>query len=593
MNRLFYRRLSLGLVAVLSLSLQLIYAQPPRRSFEESERYHGAEEKAIVPTGPVYLIKISSQIELSQLNDKVRKAIKDGRKNIVVDISQGTYYYDRLPVYLYNIDAPDVCLSIKGNSAIMIAGGKDYPSAISIKTPNRYYSYLDQAGKSIDLFGDVFQLKSQVEVVNVSSKLCRIPLQEPASYTSGMLIQLSEWYQSAVYSVKRIQGGYLYFVADNLKYDNTRKCYNVNYDYGVSSLYPRYRLWDPSKIKRVNGRIHECTVNYFLCLYRVKLKSFSLSDLSFNGSAKGEKNALLYFREVDAEQITMEDCSFENMNHRIVQLADTDNFLFKNNTIKNCMFEGIYSSTDCENTIVTGNTFYRLGKAWTNTSAVSCYGKNFSIANNTFEDVSYCSINVGAHVNWTHKKVTSGVIEHNEIWFGEEYFRNGYKYNLIDGGAVYIATMNEKVIVRYNYIHNYSGINSNRAVYFDEGAMNVRIYGNVIRDIPHGHALFSWRSTRVNSIIPESNDGIDFFYNVIWGRYKFDEKENSSCIKGKNLLLYDEKLPETTIINFAYQEDDILSKGASVKDGIIALPGSALKELQKFPTYEGVKKWIR
>ena len=155
--------------------------------------------------------------------------------------------------------------------------------------------------------------------------------------------------------------------------------------------------------------------------------------------------------------------------------------------------------------------------------------------------------------------------------------------------------MIDQVIVRYNYIHDYQGVNSNRAIYCDDGAKNVKIYGNVIRDIGNGYAILSWRARSLNKSIPDTNDGIDVYYNIIWGRYKFDERESSSCIHGKNLILYDEKdgIPSNELKNFAFQENDVFSSGASVRDNRIVLSRKAMREIKRFPTYYSIKQWIR
>ena len=589
----FTLRYLIGLI-LLSTQYSVSVAQPPMESFRKWERYQGPLEKKVVPGGPEYTIHISSKDGLSQLNGLVRKAIKAGKKNIVVDVAPGEYLYDQLTVYLYNIDAPDVCVSIQGHDSRLIANGNDYTSGRFVARPDMSNVYLDQSGKGIDLYEDVFQTSSKVEIVNEGSKLCRIKTVTPISFTKGMKIQLTEWYQTAVYDVTKTDGQYVYFVANDLKYDATRKCYNVNYDYGVSSLYPRYRIWNPSLIESYANRVHECSVSSFLCLYRIKLKCFSISGFHFNGAARGKKNGLFYFREVDSEKVMIENCSFENINHRVVEIKETNNFIFRQNNLKNCVYDGVYASEDCSNTIVTGNAFYRMGKGWTNCAAVACYGRDYVISDNTFEDIGYCSVASGAHVGWTKNKVTRGIIERNHIWFSDEYYNNCYKYTLVDGGAIHVGTMNERIIIRYNYIHNYRGINSDRAIYCDEGAMNVKIYGNVIRDIPGGNAIFSWRAKRVNSLVPDSNDGIDVFYNVIWGKYSFDEKENSSCIHGKNLVIYDEEsgLPKNQLKNFAYSEKDIFVSGATVTKDLIVLPRKAKRELKKFPTYNGMKQWF-
>ena len=297
---------------------------------------------------------------------------------------------------------------------------------------------------------------------------------------------------------------------------------------------------------------------------------------------------------MDAGQIVVRDCKFEFLNDRIIKLKNAGNFMFIENEVTDCFFGALYSDIDCPGTVVKDNRFYRAERGWTNTSCVACYGEDYLITGNLFEDIGYISIATGYHHKWSDKRLCRGVIENNEIFFGEEYYSHPYKYTLTDGGAVYINTLSDKVIVRYNYIHNYRGVRSNRAIYCDDGAMNVKIYGNIISGVTNAHSVFSWRASSVNKKILQSNDGIDFYYNVIWGNYKLEERPGSSCVHGKNIIIYgkDEPQPENTLNNFAYQEKDVIVSGAFLENGKIQLPETAWNELKQLPTYEKMRKWL-
>lgn len=574
---------------------EIVNAQqsPVEVNYEEYENYHSASIQTHASTKNAHVIIISTQENLSKLSSNIKKAIKEGKKNIEVRIASGVFYYDNRPVFLYNIDAKNVSISIKGSNTIMVAGGRYYPDGESIVSPNRNHVYLDQDLNLIDLYGEVQQADGRVEVLDTIKKTCRIAISQPYNFVSGMRVQISEWFYSPVYEVSKIQDGFLYFIAHNLKYDEAKKCYNVHYDNRIGNMNPRIRLIDPQNVTTYKNAIHECEVSQFMMLYHVKLRCFAISGITFCGCAKG-KEALCYFRNVDAEEIDISDCNFKSLNHRIVKLKNTGNFVFQNNTVSDCYYGALYADIDCPKTIVKNNNFYRAEKGWTNASCVACYGQDFLIANNQFEDIGYASIVSGYHHKWSDKIVSRGVIEYNEISFGDDYYSHPEKYTLIDGGAIYIGTLNDLLIVRYNYIHNYRGVRSNRAIYCDDGAMNVKIYGNVIYGVTNAHSILSWRAKSVNKKFPQSNDGIDFYYNVIWGNYKFDERPNSSCIHGKNLILYGEgdSIPENSLNNFAYQEQDVFSSGTCLENGKIIMPEETFNELKLFPTYDKMKKWI-
>lgn len=563
------------------------------RSFASLERFSVPQQLSVSPTGLVTRIQVNNQADLARLNTSVKTAVNKGAKNIEVVLGPGVFYYDRLAVYLYKIDAKDVSIHIRGNQTVMVAAGKDYVNGRSLTEFDAKDVFLDREGNLIDYYTDVQQALSQVEVVNASRKECKMKIAGKATYVPGMKIQLSEWFHCPTYEVKAIQGGYVHFIANDLSYDKAKRCYNVQYDNAIGSINPRFRFLDPSVLRTQRASFYKSSVSQFLILYRMKLKSFGISGIRFLGCANGNE-ALFYFRDMEAEEVFVRDCKFEQMNNLVCNLKNTDHFEFSDNELDNCFYGALNSAVDCANTLVTDNRFHRMGKGWTNGSVVSCHGADFLISGNTFEDFSYSAISTGYNYKWGNKKITRGVIENNEIFYGDEYFSNSHKYTLMDGGAIYVSTMSDQVIVRYNYIHDYRGIRSNRGIYCDDGAMNVKIYGNVLRNIPDADAVFSWRARSVNGKIAESNDGICMYYNVIWGSYKLDERPNSSCIHGKNLILYGkgEAAPKNELVNFKYQEKDILSSGAEVVDNKLRIPEAAMKELQRFPTYARMRQWF-
>ena len=563
-------------------------------SFKALERYMVTQERVPNPTRRVYSIRVNNQSDLGIINDSIRNAIKRGDKTIEVQLAPGVFYYDRLALYLYNINDKDVSISIQGDHTVLIAAGKDYVRGGLVAPFDRNNLYFDQNKEEVNYYGNVQKTLTKVEVLNTTTKECRVKVGGNIRYTPGLCIQLSEWFHCPVYEVTKINDGYVYFKAGDLSYDKAKKCYNVQYDNAIGSVNPRVRFINPDLVRERNSAIHECSVAQFLILYKMKLKSFTISGIRFLGCANASE-ALMYFRDVEAETICLQDCQFERLNNLICNLKNTGNFVFKGNEVKDCYYGALNSAVDCSNTIVKDNSFYRTGKGWTNGSVVACHGANFVVSGNKFNDFGYSAISTGYNHKWGSKRVTSGVIENNEICYGEEYFSNCDNYTIMDVGAVYISTLSDKIIVRYNYIHDYCGVRSNRAIYCDDGAMNVKIYGNVICNIPGAHAVFSWRANNVIRTVSGSNDGIEFFYNIIWGTYKMDERPKSSCIHGKNLILYakGEEAPKNELINFKYQEKDLVFSGAAMSEGKLVIPQSALRDLQQFPTYEKMRQWLK
>lgn len=592
---MYYLKKPFLLLFELLLTLSIVRGQntPANDAFSKFEKVQHSKNKEIVSVGSPYVIRINTQDNLSNLNKQIKGAIKEGENNIEVLFSKGVFFYDKLSVYLYNINAENVSISFKGNQTVLVAGGKEYKKNSKALSPNRTNIYLDGQLDLINLYGETNVSLGQVEVLDEKSKLCRIALATKELFVPGMKVQISEWYRAPVYEVTDIKNGFVYFIASNLEYDKAKKCLNVHYDSVISKIKPRVRLFNPGYIKNVTGAIHECEVSNFLTLYRVKLRSFSISGIEFCGSAKGE-HAICYFRDVKTEGIQISDCKFRYINQRIIRLKQTPNFTFENNRVDSCFYGAVYSDIDCPNTIVKGNKFYRAEMGWTNSSCVVCCGEDFWVSNNQFEDIAYASITSGYRSTKEGMMISRGLIEYNEFFFGNDYYSHPEKYTLVDGGAIYLTTFSEELVVRYNYFHNIRGVKSYRAIYCDDGAMNVTIYGNIICGITNAHSILSWRAKSLNNQYAQTNDGINLFFNIIGGKYKMDERPNSSCVHGKNLIIYKEgeQVPERILNNFAYQEDDVYSTGASIVKGRLKLSDAAMKELKKFPTYSKMVRWI-
>ena len=76
--------------------------------------------------------------------------------------------------------------------------------------------------------------------------------------------------------------------------------------------------------------------------------------------------------------------------------------------------------------------------------------------------------------------------------FQDSIFIADYQqYTLMDGGAIYISTRLDDVVIRYNYIHNVKGMKDNRGIFCDDGAKNLKIYGNVFYGIHNSYCVDS------------------------------------------------------------------------------------------------------
>ena len=110
------------------LTISIVRGQntPVNDAFSKYEKLQHSKTNEIVRGGISYVIRINTKDDLSNLNKQIKEAIKGGKTNIEVLFSRGVFYYDKLPVYLYNINAESVSISIKGDQTVLVAGGKDY-----------------------------------------------------------------------------------------------------------------------------------------------------------------------------------------------------------------------------------------------------------------------------------------------------------------------------------------------------------------------------------------------------------------------------------------------------------------------------------
>jgi len=125
------------------------------------------------------------------------------------------------------------------------------------------------------------------------------------------------------------------------------------------------------------------------------------------------------------------------------------------------------------------------------TFCVNCGEAEYYIAYNTFVDFGYAAIGVGVWHGHIKNNLSRGIIEYNEMYYSPSYLANKGKYTLMDSGAIYTWTQNDDVIIRYNYIHDYEGMGDNRGIFCDDGANNLKIYGNVILKTPNCYSIDS------------------------------------------------------------------------------------------------------
>lgn len=111
------------------------------------------------------------------------------------------------------------------------------------------------------------------------------------------------------------------------------------------------------------------------------------------------------------------------------------------------------------------------------------------------------------------------------------------KDGLNDGGTIYVITNNKRTIICYNTIKDFGDHGTNDAIYCDDGAYNVSVYGNVIKGTANCYDI-SVRDCLRNRIIKTPKE-----YSQNIGNYMGDnicddilKNAGSSVVKNNNCV---------------------------------------------------------
>ena len=548
-------------------------------------------------------VEIESQEQFDAINYLIVEKIEEGYNRITVQLKKKEYYFKDRHLTFEGKDYSDVTIMIKGNKSKIVASVVNQD--ISLK---QNLSYISDDNKIYEYWTPVYYVDSLIEVIDFDKKICAAKCAEikknayeamPESY-----IQVTQWYHSKKYKITRIEGDKIFFVADDLK--KIKDDYSINYDYFWHKKMPRIRLCNvESRLSKKNR--HTKALIYssgcFLRIGKSHFNSFVIDSISFVGN-KEDGDLISVSESSFHEDCIVKHCSFSSMRGGILCFKSTDNILISDNSftnVDNSNYRYLVSTDkNCENTIVERNLFNKCGFSLSYSICVFCEGGNYIIRDNTFVDFGYCAIRCGLYYQDTQGLSGNGVVEHNVIYYTKNYLSNISQYGLIDGGAIYIATKNDNLIVRYNYIHDISGAGSNRGIYCDDGAKNFSLYGNIILNVKNSKcidarldpALERFDKTQVANV----NKVIK--YNIINGGIILEGKPiaNNGCVKGANIILFKdgEKLRTDMIVsNVETSEEDIYYLYKTTRDDAIVVPLSTRRELKELPFYKRIKKYIK
>lgn len=525
-------------------------------------------------------VLVNNQEEFNDINSHIEQCLSEGAKDIEVFLKPGTYYFHNNHILLTALNHPNLCITIKGKNSIIISGGPDL-------LPNKSVQYVSGSGYISSEFTDIpnyskmYQMEGLVEIVDFDKKICRVPCADVKGISnldwSCSKLELTSWFTSFTYDITNVADGYIYFYANNLaKGLSQYGDYNVNYDYTVGKRYPRFRVVNmpiggcviASDNKKVYSTeadvIHQCESSRFLTISNSKIKRLTLQNIRFVGC--NALRALVAFDSVEAENIYISKCTFSCMHSTIVNIVATNNV-----KVEGCKFFDNYSgiisiANSSDSTIIQKNIFHDNGKSLKQNFCIVCKGGAYSIAQNEIYDFNYGAIGVGVwHGDKESNRPCYGIVERNHIYYTEAYKKNKSSWTLIDSGAIYVWTRNAGAIIRNNFVHDYTGMDSNRGIYCDDGAYNCSVYGNIVLNIENFRGIDLRRSKTIENapVGQRSNENNQIFGNVFNNDFLFEGRDDdSTSIKGGNTILVNSEasMPKIIVKNVVEESRDKILK---------------------------------
>jgi hypothetical protein len=280
-----------------------------------------------------------------------------------------------------------------------------------------------------------------------------------------------------------------------------------------------------------------------------------------------------------------------------VYFNTSNNLHIENNDFVNNYTTIIYVGRNSDLITINKNHFESNGLSLNYSCCIHCEGNHYIISNNSIVDFGYCAIRCGVWYQSKEAAPSKGVIEYNVIYYSDDYLNAINNHGLIDSGAIYIATKNDDVIARYNFINNISGAGANRGIYCDDGAKNFTLYGNIILNIHNGRCIDARNDASLELFDKNEVANINkvMEYNIYDGSVKFHGKaiQSNGCIKGVNFITNHK---ETDVIydyaNMEKKEDDIVINIRRVRGTKIVVDWGTRRVLRQTPAYEGLKKYI-
>lgn len=559
-----------------------------------------------------HVLHIKNQADFDLLPQTINTIIgKESEVKVV--LAPGTYYFKEKHLVIENVDNRQVTLEFEGNGAKIVSAGRNFWNGSEYKLDFNCRNGMIADGEDVHFWSDVRTAEEPIEIVDEASKLCCFRTENVRDMSeeecSKAYVLLPIWYYSMTYRIKKIEDNCVYFIANDLTFNEGRKQYNVNYDTWYDGSNPRIKMcntYNNENFAIINGKVrtslkqvHECENNTFLSIVGCKMKSVSITGIEFCGNSDHYRG-LIEVKNSKFDAMTVSGCKFNALQSTVMTIDNTDNVTFENNDVRNTYASGVKADVRAANVRVTDNYFEENGLRMSNFNCVYCQGQDYYIARNTFRNFGYNAIASG--VVWNEEKagISRGVIELNEMSYDEKYMSNLPNYTLKDAGAIYTFTQHDDVTIRYNYVHSYAGTQHYRGIFLDDGTSNAHVYGNVVVDVPVYYNIDlrrddSWE-TLANSKTRQFSENDVIEQNFVDGVCLFQGKAgNYTNIKGQNFLLTKsgEDQPQFLVKNITERNGkDTGLDYLGLRDGKVWLSRQSYARIARLPWFAKVEKWF-
>lgn len=325
--------------------------------------------------------------------------------------------------------------------------------------------------------------------------------------------------------VEYISNGYLFFKVKKIDYDDNEAIrdisshpdfFLINYSGDTDDVGALVKGGYVSYPSFYGNQVSKCWASY---LFRVKENSnIVFNKVTFIGG--------LDYSVRNDGTLHLNKCHFTNqVGGGVVN--------FRRMLVDRCTFTDIFSygvrfehvvgiSSPYPYLEVTNSTFKNIAHYGTNTSAIRSIGMAY-IAGNEFINTNYSAIYTGqANCSSLDELHSHNLIERNFIHYTPEWIEKRKTFGLQDSGDIYVSVNNIMTVVRLNTIVGTGGIGGtskyrkNNAIYVDDGAYNVKVYGNVISGTENYYDIDCRdvsNNTGYSRLTPNNHDANDVVLN--------------------------------------------------------------------------------